>query len=108
MKIRFYREMHRAGWAFWVMEQRGNAYIPLKITIEKLPEESSDHAFKIPEDAIKYLNEYEARSLFTALTEALEDAGMLQATTAGKKELDATKFHLEDMRKLVFKNENNI
>jgi hypothetical protein len=85
-------------WELRVGIREGTGFIPLKITVEKLPIVAEGMLL----DRGNNINlfDHELIQLKDAFLEALEMAGIMQNVTATQAELKATKYHLEDMRKL--------
>lgn len=97
-----FQESFRSGWTFRAARRGANCeYIPLKITIEELPAIPEGHF--IPDESFIHIPKEDIMALVDSLMECLEMAGLRQNSQATMQELKATKFHLEDMRKLVFK-----
>ena len=102
MRIAFFKEWSREGWRVRIGEiDKQNRFVPFKLTFERL--DPVDEGTVIPDDAFLYLTDFQMKSLIPALSEGLEYAGLMQATSGVVSELKATKYHLEDMRKLALK-----
>ena len=90
-----------AGLSIWFIKKEGGS-LTVVSPIDMTSTTTVGPGFEMPEPTIK-MGDVGARQILQGLVQALVDAGYRpDELKAQDKELDATKFHLEDMRRLVF------
>lgn len=103
LQVAIRRQAFRPGYGVWVFEERNDGlYIgkPVDITLERAG--PAGDAFHLPDNPTLYLRERDMINLRRMVHEQLEGIGVESQAVAKAAELQATKAHLEDMRKLYF------
>lgn len=101
LEIHLERNIYKGAWEFFVFERLDDQKIPYKITVEKLnaidilTEVNPSMTFRMPESQLK--------DIIDKICTCFSKAGFLVQNKEALDELKATKYHLEDMRQLVFK-----
>lgn len=100
MKIRFSKNWATHSWEVFVFDRARMGY-EYKIKIEKTgPMELPEYRKLEPAAEIDI---QDFPDLIKEVLEGLSDAGLLASTPESLAQVEAIKYHLEDMRKLVFK-----
>ncbi len=102
MRIIFRRQFHRRGFAIWLVRDDGTRYAVGKPTSVEFEEQSSGAAFLLPEPTFE-ITDREMETLMSSVKEEMIGQGLESPAAANASELKATKYHLEDMRKLALK-----
>ena len=92
MKGKYFTSLHRNGWELLINDET-NCYT-LEFKKHEMPEIGSIH----PTTLIPF----DGKPILMALAQILTDMDLLPRN-ANSAELKATKYHLEDMRNLIFK-----
>lgn len=103
MKCTIRRAVNRAGFSIWFFKDDGERLWvakPFEITFEEKPR---DYAWELPEPSFS-ISSRAFNELKASLIEELVEAGIIDSSARETaRELKATKFHLEDMRKYFLK-----
>jgi len=99
IEVRIERSWAKLGFNMWIMERKeGKTFLVKPIHMEV---EEKDDAFMLPEPSL-FLNHDQAIDFFRGMASELRRHGYEVIEPDGiAQELKATKFHLEDMRKLA-------
>lgn len=101
LRVRIQDLFHKAAMGIWLIEDRNNrTYIaePMPFTMK----DHGDGAIPLPEPTITLSYQF-TRDFFQGLCNELARLGYAPDTSRLAGELDATKKHLEDMRKMAMK-----
>lgn len=101
MKIIFREDFSRGGYSLWIIERRNDSNYCAK-PIELMFEEKGNGAWQLPEPTLRFDDESMSNQFLQGLSNALTEIGFRPNTDRQAGELEGTKKHLEDMRKLVF------
>lgn len=97
LKIRFVKSWPKGAWEIFAVDQGERKHTSYKITIEA---KTTEESFQIePAMDVPW---HQMESFLPALIEGLSEAGFLAKSPGDIAQLEAVKYHLEDMRKLVF------
>jgi hypothetical protein len=90
-------DISRTAWEICLFDEKRNIAFTFELTAHSL----QDHVkgTRMPTSSIPYNGEF--MDAFRALAEAMTKMGLMN-DSATTSELKATKYHLEDMRKLTF------
>lgn len=100
--VRIQKSWGMDGWELILGERTktGLKIYDLQLTVR--PKELGDgESWNYPSFVIR--NEMVHMGIFQAIADGMANAGLLSGTSACESELKATKYHLEDMRKLGLK-----
>ena len=102
MKATIRRSQYMNGIALYLYEEtaRGNRHVK-KISLE-LSDEILEGAYRLPDPTLE-IPMHDAISLIESLKQSLIMEGLMPNPSFKEGELKATKAHLADMQKLVFK-----
>lgn len=101
MRLVIRQAWSRNGFDIWLLKERGpNGYWVAKPTAFEFVEK--DETFMLPEPTFS-INRHEYESLTKSITDEMISNGFAKSSALLDGELKATKVHLDDMRKLVFK-----
>lgn len=99
MRLVFRRQFHRRGFAVWIVRDDGHQFQVGKPTSIAF-EDAESGAFALPEPTFE-ITDREMETLISSVKEEMIGQGLESPAVASAAELKATKYHLEDMRKLV-------
>lgn len=103
MKIRFQKNYATLTWDMWFVWDQ-NIHYDYKITVTKSdkPVDEKDRRHLRREPDAQFRMDLFADELLPAFLEGLAEAGFLAAKPGDIAHVDSLKYHLEDMRRLVF------
>ena len=93
-------QFHNHSTGLWFLtEKDGRKYLAKPIAFEF---EEVSEAFMLPDPTMEFSNQGDVRNFLQGLSDGLNNNGFKSDNERVHGELDATKVHLDDMRKLVF------
>lgn len=100
LKIRFQKNWSYNAWEVFVFDSSDYAK-KFKITITSEIKEKAQRFEAV--EPVARLEMSEAEDFIAAMIEGLSEAGLLSTRPGDVAHVESIKYHLEDMRKLVFK-----
>ena len=103
LRVILRREAFRSGLGVWVCEERdGNLYVAAPVELAFVERGPKNSAFELGEPTF-HIKSHQLDSVRRSIIEETAGIGMEPLAVASQAELRATKYHLEDMRKLALR-----
>lgn len=100
-KIHFHKSLSKNCWEVFAYQNADGFRIPYTIQIIQHNDKFLSHGMMMNSSC--ELDHDTFMPFIRAMKDGLAEAGLLESSSACEAELKATKYHLEDMRKLTFK-----
>lgn len=107
MKLIIRPAFNRTGYHVWLLQETGNGYRVAKPLNIELSDERTDEAFLLPEPTL-FLTLQELNQLKASVESEMIAGGFKVGGERLDGILEATRKHLDDMRRLVFKPADSI
>ena len=101
MKITFRKSWHKASIDVFVFEQVGNQTRWVKPCVLEFEDELRDQCSRLPDEPTFSIHPEHWSELKKSIQKELEIMGDIPEQSGLRGELKATKYHLEDMRKIA-------